>query len=199
MQKLDHFILPLLSKNRPLRVALYMQTAYLLKPRQVMITGYTEIRDNTLWPLSQKFSLCKVTTKQYQPQYRWKEMSLFLWLEIQHKKKLYTHCSVWAAQSSPTPWGAGSNQKKMEFIGIGIHSKALHAHSERHVHTYIHFVVVVTTHNVFITNHKHTNYDYTSQACTRVQCHFVFVRKWRALSSMSQRFRIRIRLLRSIL
>lgn len=66
MQYLDNFILPLLSKNRPLRVALFMQIVYLLKPRQVMkmITGYTEIRDNGLWPLSQKFSLCKLTTKQ---------------------------------------------------------------------------------------------------------------------------------------
>ncbi len=72
----------------------------------------------------------------------------------------------------------------MEFIGLGIHSKALHAHSERHVHTYIHFMVVVTTHNVFITNHKHTNHDYTSQACTSVQCHFFLCVNERALSSM---------------
>ncbi len=95
MQYLADFMLPLLSKNRPLKVALYMQTAYLLKPSQVMktITGYTEIRDNGLWPLSQKFSLCKVTTKQLQPQYRVKEISLILWLEIKHKK-LNMHCSV---------------------------------------------------------------------------------------------------------
>lgn len=52
------------------------------------------------------------------------------------------HCSVWAAQSCPTPWGAGNNwRKKTEFIRIGIHCKAtrkaLHAYSERRIRTYI--------------------------------------------------------------
>lgn len=31
------------------------------------------------------------------------------------------------------------------------------------------FIILMTTYtHVFITNHKHTNYDYTSQPCTRV-------------------------------
>lgn len=37
----------------------------------------------------------------------------------------------------------------------------------RRIQTYIDFMVVMTTHNVFIRNHKHTNYDYTSCAMPR--------------------------------
>lgn len=66
-----------------------------------MITGYTEIWDNGLWPLTpKKFSLCKVTTEQQQ-QYRWKEKCVFLRLEIKPKALQVTELHGPAAVQLP--------------------------------------------------------------------------------------------------